>query len=143
MIHEFSSNNLQAFFASFIGYWLVKWVPLWGLALIADSIIFFAPLIYIQNKELIDHHIHNAGNAINEQASQIKDLAAQHTGRATETMKQYTNEYTKKAQELMGSSGVSRQKEGLKTTDFPNAPKDEPISTSSTVDTEPAAVPAS
>jgi len=143
MKHEFSSNNLQAFFASFIGYWLVKWVPLWGLALIADSIIFLAPLIYIQNKELIDHHIHNAGNVINDQATQIKDLAAQHTGRATETVKQYTNEYTKKAQDLIGSSGVSRQKAGLKTTDFPNAPKDEPAPASSTVNTEPAAVPAS
>ena len=137
------SNDLQACIASFIGYWLVKWVPLWGLALIADSIVFLAPLIYVQNKEFIDHHIHNAGNVINEQANQMKDLAAQHTGRATETMKQYTTEYTKKAQELMGSSGLSRQKAGLKTTDFPSAPKDEPVPASSTVKTEPEAAPAS
>jgi hypothetical protein len=105
--------------------------------------IFLTPLVYVQNKELIDHHITNAGNVINEQASQMRELAAQHTGRATETMKQYTSDYTKKAQEMMGQSGVSRQKAGLKTTDFPNAPNDEPVSTSSAVKTDPEPVPAS
>src|SRR5215469_16929240 len=93
------TNKQQAFFVSFIGYWLVKWVPLWGLALIADSIVFLAPLVYVQNKELIDHHITIAGNTINDQANQMRELAAQHTGRATETMRQYTSEYSKKAQE--------------------------------------------
>lgn len=137
------TNRLQAFFASFLGYWLVKWVPLWGLALVADSIIFLAPLVYVQNKELIDQHVTNAGNIINDQANQMRDLAAQHTGRATETMKQYTSEYTKKAQEMMGQTGVSRQKAGLKTADFPSAPKDEPVSTSSAAKADPEPVPAS
>ena len=119
-------------------------MPLWALALIADSIIFLAPLTYVQNKELIDHHITNAGNAINDQANQVRELAAQHTGRATETMRQYTSEYTKKAQEMMGSS-VSRQKAGLKTSDFPAAPKDEPVAntTASKAEPEPQPEPAS
>lgn len=104
--------------------------------MIADSIIFLGPLIYIQNKELIDHHIANAGNAINDQANQMRELAAQHTGRATETMRQYTSEYTKKAQDIMGSS-VSRQKAGLKTSDFPTAPKDEPVANTTASKAEP------
>jgi len=131
------TNKQQAFLTSFIGYWLVKWVPLWGLVLIADSIIFLAPLIYVQNKELIDHHIMNAGNVINDQANQMRELAAQQTGIATERMKQYTSEYTKKAQEMMGGSSVSRQKAGLKTSDFPAAPKDEPASNATASKAEP------
>ena len=111
-------------------------MPLWGLALIADSIIFIAPLIYIQNKELIDNHIANAGNVINDQANQVRELAAQHTGRAKETMRQYTSEYTKKAQDFMGSS-VSRQKAGLKTSDFPTTPKDEPVANTTASKSEP------
>jgi len=111
-------------------------VPIWGLVLIADSIIFLAPLIYVQNKDVIDNHIANAGNVINDQANQMRELAAQQTGRATETMKQYTSEYTKKAQDLMGSS-VSRQKSGLKTSDFPTAPKDEPVANTTASKAEP------
>ena len=133
------TNKQQAFFTSFIGYWLVKWMPLWGLALIADSIIFLAPLIYVQNKELIDHHIANAGNVINDQANQVRELATQQTDRATEMVRQYTSEYTKKAQDMMGGSSVSRQKAGLKTSDFPAAPKDEPVAnaTASKADPQP------
>ena len=143
-LYFLGTNIQQAFFASFIGYWLVKWMPLWGLALIADSIVFLGPLAYVQNKELIDHHIANAGNVINDQASQMRELAAQHTGRATETMKQYTSEYTKKAQDMMGGS-VSRQKAGLKTSDFPAAPKDEPVAntTASKAEAQPQPEPAS
>jgi hypothetical protein len=111
-------------------------MPLWGLALIADSIVFLAPLIYIQNKELIDEHITKAGSVNNDQANQVRELAAQHTGRATETMKQYTSEYTKKAQDIMGGS-VSRQKAGLKTSDFPTAPKDEPVANTTASKAEP------
>jgi hypothetical protein len=131
------TNKQQAFFTSFIGYWLVKWVPLWGLVLIADSIIFLAPLTYLQNKELIDHHITNAGNVINDQANQMRELAAQHTGLATERMKQYTSEYTKKAQDMIGGGSVSRQKAGLKTSDFPATPKDEPVSNATASKVEP------
>lgn len=48
------SNSLQAFFASLIAYFLIKFVPMWGLALIATTVAYLGPLIYIQNKEVID-----------------------------------------------------------------------------------------
>lgn len=40
-----------------ITYFLIKVVPLWGLALIATNVAFLGPLIYIQNKEVIDAQI--------------------------------------------------------------------------------------
>ncbi|KAF2403785.1 cell lysis protein-like protein [Trichodelitschia bisporula] len=114
-----------AFCASFISYWLVKWVPLWGLSLIATSTAYLAPLIYLQNKEAIDAHLQNAGHVINQQATQVKDLAAQHTGRATESVRTYASEYSKVAQDYIGTA---RQKTGtVKPTDFPSAPHADPV----------------
>jgi hypothetical protein len=37
-----------------IAYFLIKFVPLWGLALIATTTAYLGPLIYIKNKEVID-----------------------------------------------------------------------------------------
>ena len=79
---------------------------------------------------------------INSQASQVRDLAAQHTSQATETIRSYAGDYTQKAQQMIndargktttGSAGNSDQTttgsagNPVKSTDFPNAPKTEPI----------------
>jgi hypothetical protein len=99
--------------------------------LLATSVTFLAPLVYTQNKELIDGHIDHAGSLINAQASQVRDLAAQHTNQATETLRSYAGEYTQKAQQMIneargkatnGSAGNT-----VKSADFPNAPKTEPL----------------
>jgi hypothetical protein len=95
---------------------------------------FLAPLIYIQNKDLIDSHINNASDVINAQASQVKDLAAQHTSRATETVKSYAGEYTQKAQDMIANArgqtnGVTNgvTNGSVKSKDLPTAPKAEPL----------------
>ena len=62
------------------------------------------PLIYMTNKELIDHHVKNASEVANAQANQLKDLAGHHTARAHETVKSYAGDYSAKAQEYMGSA---------------------------------------
>ena len=79
-------------------------LPFWGLSLIAVSVVYLAPLIYISNKELIDHHIANASNIANAQAKQVQDLAGHHTARLTETVKAQTSTYSAKAQEYMGAA---------------------------------------
>jgi hypothetical protein len=94
------------------------------------------------NQEFIDEHVNHAGDLINSQANQVRDLAAQHTSNATETLRSSVSEYTQKAQQMIndargkatnGSAGNT-----VKTADFPNAPKTEPkISV-----TEPQAQPA-
>jgi hypothetical protein len=125
-----------------LSYYLIKIVPFWGLTLISASVLFLSPLIYKTNKELIDHHVNNASNIINQQTEQVKQLASHHAARATETTKQYVGDYSAKAQDLIGSRSRSVsptittksepapvKKENVptqyKSEDFPAAPKEE------------------
>lgn len=101
-----TSANLpiQAFFTTLTGYFLVKFVPKWGIALIATTATYLIPLVYIKNQEAIDGHLQNAGNLMNQQTQQVRDLAAHHTNRAMEATKQTTSQYSQMAQEYMGSA---------------------------------------
>lgn len=138
-------HTIAGFGASLLSYWLIKVLPFWGLSLIAVSCIYMGPLIYMTNKELIDHHVQNASEVANSQANQLKDLAGHHTSRAHETVKSYAGDYTAKAQEYLGNArGRSTSPEvasskptsnppiksepgsGLSESDFPHAPKQEP-----------------
>ncbi|KAI9804698.1 MAG: hypothetical protein M1833_006773 [Piccolia ochrophora] len=127
---EKPANTAAAFSAAIVSYFLIKFVPLWGLSLIATSVAYLAPLVYIKNKEAIDSQIQSASNVVNQQANQMRDLAGQHTSRATSNLKSYAGDYSAKAQEYIGSarnrvpSGSS--KGGITPTDFPNAPKTNP-----------------
>lgn len=93
----------QAFAAAFTGYWLIRFVPFWGLAVIAVTTTYFAPLIYISNREIIDEQIANAQEIINSQTNQLRDMAGERTSHATGLMKQYVGEYSSKAQGYIGS----------------------------------------
>ena len=135
-------HTVAGFVAALLSYWLIKIVPFWGLSLIAVSCIYMGPLIYMTNKELIDHHLKNASEVANAQANQLKDLAGHHTARAQETVKSYAGDYSAKAQEYIGNArGRSTSPEvntskptsnapiksepgsGLSDSDFPHAPK--------------------
>ena len=105
--------------------------------------IFLGPLIYISNQELIDGHLEHASNIVSAQASQVKDLASEHTGKAFESIKASTSDYTDKASSMIGQS---RQKiptmqqakatvtgnTGIKEESFPTAPKTDLPSTADT-----------
>ena len=140
------AHTVTAFTAAFLSYWLIKFVPFWGLSLISVSCIYLGPLIYMNNKEFIDTNLANAQDVVNTQATQVKDLAGHHTNRASETVKQYAGDYSAKAQEYIGSArGRSNSPEMSKTSaspapasgpesapayssqDFPHAPKQEPV----------------
>jgi len=113
-----------AFFASLISYFLIKFVPFWGLSLIATTIAFLGPLIYIKNKELIDSQIQQGYNLVNQQATQIKDITMQHTGNAAQTIQGYTKDLTAKTQETINSyRGRSASPEVKR--EFPAAPTHE------------------
>ncbi|TKA53127.1 hypothetical protein B0A49_10962, partial [Cryomyces minteri] len=94
--------TIAAFTVTLISYFLVKFVPKWGLALIGTSVLYLAPLIYLQNREAIDAQLRNIGNIVNQQTAQVKDMAAQTSSRAAETVKATAHQYTEKAQEMMG-----------------------------------------
>lgn len=113
----------KAFFASLISYFLIKFVPLWGLALIATTVAYLGPLIYLQNKEVIDSYLKQASDIASQQASQIRDLAAQHTGNAAKTFQNYAGEYTSKAQETINQYRGRSASPEVKKEDFPVAPK--------------------
>ncbi|KAI9672890.1 MAG: hypothetical protein M1829_004440 [Trizodia sp. TS-e1964] len=131
------SHTIACFLASLISYGLIKIVPFWGLSLIATCVLYMAPLIYVNNKEIIDSQIQYATNTLNRQATQVKEVAGQHTARATETVKQYAGDYTSKAQEYIGStrshsnspvvSSAPSVQSNYTSSDFPIAPKKEPI----------------
>ncbi|KIW66277.1 hypothetical protein, variant [Phialophora macrospora] len=117
-----------AFLTAFITYYLIKIVPFWGMALIATSVMFLAPLIYLENKEFIDAQLEHAGHVIGQQTSQIKDLTAQHTSKGLESMKQYTGTAAAKAQDFVGTArqkipSPTIGKAPIKENDFPSAPK--------------------
>ncbi|KAI9672300.1 MAG: hypothetical protein M1831_002116 [Alyxoria varia] len=129
--------TLAAFAASLVFYGLIRFVPLWGLSLIATCVLYLTPLAYIRNRETIDELIAHSTEIAQSQAAQLKDMTAQHTGRATATMKATASEYSSKANSYMGrkSSGQTPQsgvntspsgKETLKAGDFPSVPKQEP-----------------
>lgn len=138
------ANSIAAFLGALVSYWLIKFVPLWGLSLIAVSVIYLTPLIYINNKEIIDQQIQNITEVINSQANQVKEIAGHHAERATSTVKAYAGDYSAKAQEYIGSargrssspevntSPAPPTKSGpgdapiYNSSDFPHAPKQEP-----------------
>ncbi|KIV84283.1 hypothetical protein PV11_00072 [Exophiala sideris] len=133
-----------AFVSAFLTYYLIKLLPFWGMSLLSTCVIFLGPLIYLENKQLIDSQLQNASNVIGHQTSQIKDLTVEHTSKGLDTVKQYTGTATAKAQELVGSAkqkipqpatststgsstGISTGtgKAPVKENDFPSAPKTE------------------
>jgi len=141
-MREMMSNVSQAFFAAFTGYWLIRFVPFWGLALISVTAAYFGPLVYISNREIIDEHIANLQSIVSSQTNQLKDLAGERTSHATGVMKQYVGEYSSKAQEYIGRRSASPEMSKvaptpvktepvaepvIKTEDFPEAPKVEPV----------------
>ncbi|KAF2642743.1 hypothetical protein P280DRAFT_468057 [Massarina eburnea CBS 473.64] len=119
--------TVAAFFASLISYFLIKWVPLWGLSLIATTVAYLGPLIYLKNKEVIDAQLEKGYNLANEQATQLKHLASQHTGNAAKTVQGYTQQYTAKAQETINSYRGRSASPEAKRHDLPAAPTHQPI----------------
>ncbi|KAI0409548.1 Reticulon-domain-containing protein [Xylaria palmicola] len=123
--------STAAAIAAFISYFLVKIVPVWGLALMGTTVLFLAPLIYTTNQELIDHYLQQGSDMLNSQTEQLRQVASKHTSQATEITKQYMGDYTAKAQMMLHRGGSASPEpaskpapqSGIKETDFPEAPK--------------------
>ncbi|TEA12955.1 Reticulon-like protein 1 [Colletotrichum sidae] len=114
--------SAAAFLGAFIAYYLVKIVPLWGLALIGTTSVFGIPLIYTSNQELIDAQLNKAGEVLNQQTSQFRTVASKHTAQAADITKQYVGDYTAKAQQLIGRRSVSPEASPKPASAAPAAP---------------------
>ncbi|EPS40609.1 hypothetical protein H072_5507 [Dactylellina haptotyla CBS 200.50] len=88
--------TVASFVLSLIGYFLVKFMPIWSLLILADILIFTAPLLYLQNQDLIDHHIRQASTAANDQIQSARTLAEKHTADYSAKAKTYANDLTGK-----------------------------------------------
>lgn len=108
-MHEKLLTCTQAFLSAFLSYFLVKITPAWGLFLLSTTVIYFAPLIYLTNKELIDEILGNAKNIVSQQASQVRGLAAQHTEKAWEASQSAFKEYSAKASGAIGQTTAKAQ----------------------------------
>jgi hypothetical protein len=115
-------------------------------------VLYFAPLVYLQNKELIDAQLNRTAEVIKQQSNQLRDASAQSISRASETARSYAGEYGSQVQNLIGNAkaktaqtydqaaGQVKQATSSKQvnhSDFPKAPE-EPIGTA----TVPKPVPA-
>ena len=134
------TNPWQVFLATFLSYYLVKLLPVWGMALLATSVVFLGPLVYVMNKEIIDSNLEYAGQVVNEQAQQVRSVAGQHAGKGLESMKSYAGEYAGAASDLLGKSRqkIPPMQNSVKQEDFPTAPKTELPSEPDVKATEPA-----
>lgn len=116
------------------------------MALLATSVIFLAPLVYVLNKEFIDGQVEYAGQVVNQQAQQVRDMAGQHAGKGLESVKSYAGEYAGAASDLLGKSRqkIPQMQNSVKQDDFPEAPKSDLPSEPAVVKTEtqPEPVPA-
>jgi hypothetical protein len=114
------------------------------MCLIGTSVMFLVPLIYISNKEIIDHHIRHTTEVVNQQTEQVKQLASHHAAIAANTTKQYASDYTAKAQEMVGVKPSRSSSPEVTTKPIKTEPVDSPSSTAnSTAPTyEPADFPA-
>ncbi|KAK5106794.1 hypothetical protein LTS08_000917 [Lithohypha guttulata] len=97
-------NTAIAFLASFLSYYLIKLLPAWGFALFSSCIVFLVPLVYTSNKELIDSQLQHANEVVTAQTQQLRDITADRTSKAAESVKSYTNEYAGLASEYIGKS---------------------------------------
>ncbi|KAK5153173.1 hypothetical protein LTS14_007818 [Recurvomyces mirabilis] len=107
------SATIGAFASALTTYFLIKVTPAWGLALLFTTVIYFVPLIYISNKELIDSHLENAGKIVNEQTQQVRDLASQHTSKAMEASQQTFKQYSARASEMVGQTKEKAVQQGV------------------------------
>lgn len=119
--------TIAAFVASLTSYFLIKFVPLWGLALIATLVTYLGPLIYIKNKEFIDSQLQKGYNIASQQAVQLKEVASKNAANAAHSVQDITHQYTAKATETINQYRGRSNSPEAKRTNFPAAPNNEPL----------------
>jgi hypothetical protein len=118
---ENTAASATAAILAFVTYHLTKLVPYWGLAVIGTVLAFVAPLVYVTNKELIDHHLKNATDVVGAQTAQMRTVAQQQVDQVATLGKQYAGDYTGKVQGMLRGGSPKATK-----TEFPSPPAEEP-----------------
>ncbi|KAL1977312.1 hypothetical protein VTN31DRAFT_171 [Thermomyces dupontii] len=153
--------TVSMFTAALLSYWLIKILPLWGLALLAVFVAYLGPLIYISNREIVDEQIAEIQKLIDAQTSQARELANQYASQASGAVKGYANDYTSKAQDYIRrsaspvaarikkepspeppSAAPAKEQPEQPATEpvFPNVPKTEPVEPAAAAEPVPESV---
>jgi len=107
-------TTIAAFVSSFFGYILIKYIPFWALLLLTTVTAFTAPLIYINNKELIDEQIQRASDLVNSQVETTKKLTGKYAEEAAVRARATAADLQSKVQTYTKSS--PKKPEGPSTT---------------------------
>jgi hypothetical protein len=94
---EKTTHTAVACVISFLAYKLVRYIPLWALALMGTVMAFSIPPLYLHNQQLIDRHILQAQNMAAERAAYAREMAEQQVGAVSERAKHVTSEWGRKA----------------------------------------------
>ena len=94
---EKTSHTAVACIISFLAYKLVRYIPLWALALMGTVLAFSIPPLYLHNQQLIDRHILQAQNMAAERAAYAREMAGQQVGAVSDKAKHVTSEWGRKA----------------------------------------------
>ncbi|KAI5302139.1 hypothetical protein KEM56_000998 [Ascosphaera pollenicola] len=93
--------TVTTFFTALTAYFLVLYFPLWLLAIFGVTFTYFAPLIYITNKGLIDAEIDDLNLLLNAQIQHVKDLFVHHSNRAHSLVRNFVDEKQSQAHEFV------------------------------------------
>jgi len=123
--------TVVAFFASFIGYFLIKYIPFWALLLLTTVTAFTAPLAYLQNQELVDEQIQWANEYANAQLVNGRQIAEKYIDEASVRARATAVELTQKVQVYAGKKSPTAEKSQTSpqsanngpSHQFPDAPK--------------------
>jgi hypothetical protein len=117
--------TIVAFVATFTGYFLIKYIPFWALLLLTTITAFTAPLIYLQNQELIDEQIRLGNELVNAQLANGRQLTEKYAGEAAARARATAGDLSQKVQgytqNVRGTSPAATTKR-----EFPAAPVHEP-----------------
>lgn len=117
--------TVVASFVSFIGYFLIKYIPLWALSLLTTITAFTAPLIYLQNQEVIDEQIQWANEYANAQLANGRQIAEKYIDDASVRARATASELTQKVQGYAGKKSPATEKSQASSLPENNSPSHE------------------
>jgi len=121
--------TIVAFFASFIGYFLIKYIPFWALLLLTTVTAFTAPLIYLQNKDIIDEQICQANEFANAQLANGRQITEKYANDAAARARATAADLTHKVQEYASKKSPAVKSEAVShdgpSHEFPDVPRSE------------------
>lgn len=83
---------------TFVGYFLIKYIPYWVLMLLATTTAFTAPLIYLNNQQVIDEQLRRASNLVNEKLKTGRNLTEKYAKDALTAAQATTADLSQKVQ---------------------------------------------